>query len=191
MQERVVDVVFTLPVVPRGKAAAKPAVRGKRTRIGGVNVTLNAYAGSRKDDRTREYEALLERLIRDRLPERPPGDAFQLDILAVLPRPQRLMRNRDPLGVVWAPVKPDRDNIVKAVQDAMRQVWRDDALVVVGSEAKVYAERHGRPRLVCRLTNALPDLAKPPPWLARLLDHDPLAGAGEWEDLPGGDPWSD
>lgn len=45
--------------------------------------------------------------------------AMSLKLVAVRPRPKRLMRRKDSRGRIWAPVKPDLDNIVKLAQDAL------------------------------------------------------------------------
>lgn len=58
------------------------------------------------------------------------------------------MRRKDPAGFVWAPTRPDADNIRKAVLDGMAAFWRDDGQVVCGDTLKVYAEKDGRPRLL-------------------------------------------
>ncbi|MEL7367690.1 MAG: RusA family crossover junction endodeoxyribonuclease [Myxococcota bacterium] len=82
---------------------------------------------------------------------------LEIDVVAVLPRPKRLTRRKDPDGLIWAPVKPDHDNIEKAVFDALQisvngvQVVADDARIVAQPTFKVYAEKNGEPRVIVRL----------------------------------------
>jgi Endodeoxyribonuclease RusA len=58
-------------------------------------------------------------------------------LVFVLPRPVKLKNGRR----VYAPVKPDSDNLTKAVYDAMKWiVWKDDRQVVIGTFEKWYAD---------------------------------------------------
>lgn len=93
------------------------------------------------------------------LPTTPLQGPVGVDILAVLPRPRRLCRRKDPDGLIWAPRRPDSDNIRKAVLDALKRHWADDGQVVDGATRKVYAERDGLPRLEVRvwLIEGLPE----------------------------------
>jgi len=64
-----------------------------------------------------------------------------------LPRPKRLMRRRDPDGPVLHIAKPDRDNVEKAILDALKGVaFVDDCQVCAGEVRKFYHEKDGRPR---------------------------------------------
>ena len=82
------------------------------------------------------------------------------DMLIVRPRPGNLCRKVDPDGLDWAPRRPDRDNLVKACQDALDKgildgkgqcvaegVLVDDARVVSGEPLKCYAEKGGQARV--------------------------------------------
>ena len=64
-----------------------------------------------------------------------------------LPRPKRLMRKCDPDGPLPHTGKPDRDNLDKAVLDALTTLgfWRDDAQVYIGTIIKQIASKTGRP----------------------------------------------
>ena len=72
----------------------------------------------------------------------------------VLPRPKNRMRKKDPDGPVWAPRKPDRDNIDKNVLDGLGAYLEDDKQVVLGSLAKVWHGKQGRPGVFVRLRSA-------------------------------------
>ena len=84
----------------------------------------------------------------------------RVDILAVMPRPKRLLRKKDPDGLIWCTSKPDSDNIRKSVLDALKTWWRDDSQVVDGRTMKVYAERTGHPRVMVRVRTWNPDTAE-------------------------------
>jgi Holliday junction resolvase RusA-like endonuclease len=64
-----------------------------------------------------------------------------------MPRPKRLMRKKDPDGMMLHTAKPDIDNLLKAVMDALTTigVWHDDTQVVSVSASKNYCEKDGKP----------------------------------------------
>ena len=70
-----------------------------------------------------------------------------VDLLIVVARPQRLHRRCDPDGHIWAPARPDADNVRKAILDGLARHWKDDVQVCAESTRKVYAEREGVPRV--------------------------------------------
>lgn len=118
-------------------------------------------------------------------PVYPRGYPLRVDIDFVFPRPKRLMRHKDPDGLIWCDPKPDRDNLDKAVLDALKGVlWEDDCLPVTGMVQKFYAEKDGDPRVCIRVRTA----GDPPTdtidnWSVNLQDH--LAGRKEGsDDLP-------
>jgi Holliday junction resolvase RusA-like endonuclease len=102
----------------------------------------------------------------------------------VFERPKRLMRKKDPLGLVWKTTLPDSDNLVKAVLDGLNGVlWHDDRQVVDVRIRKFYAEKAGKAR-VCLSVMVIED---PPQatcdfWNADLLD----ARVGRKVPTPGG-----
>ena len=102
---------------------------------------------------TRNYEAFVAMVVREQIGHLPIIDyAVRLDILAVFARPGRLDQKDEPDGLIFHAQKPDRDNIEKAIQDGMKAAWKDDALVVMGTTVKAFAERTGRPRVELWLT---------------------------------------
>lgn len=71
----------------------------------------------------------------------PLRDAVSLQIVAVLRRPKRLHRRSDPRGRIACAVRPDLDNVVKAVLDGLVRggVLVDDRIVVQIHAEKWYA----------------------------------------------------
>ena len=61
-----------------------------------------------------------------------------------LPKPKSMKKNKDNLNVPHAK-KPDTDNLLKALKDAMTeaQVWKDDSQVYKIEVAKFYSEETG------------------------------------------------
>jgi len=71
---------------------------------------------------------------------------LRVSVLFLLPRPGRLIWKRREMPRVWAPVKPDRDNLEKSLQDALNgQLWADDAQIVAGAVRKMYASGDEQP----------------------------------------------
>jgi len=75
------------------------------------------------------------------------------NVTVLLPRPKALMRRADPDGPILAPVKPDRDNLEKAILDAMTAGgwWRDDAQVCAGEVRTAYHAKDGAPGAIVEL----------------------------------------
>lgn len=62
----------------------------------------------------------------------------------VLPRPKRLMRKKDPAGVVPCDRRPDLDNYAKAVMDALSGLaFTDDGQVAILTMSKRYGCKAG------------------------------------------------
>ena len=91
-------------------------------------------------------------------PAQPLEGPVMVDCWWFLPRPKRLMRKRDPDGPMWAPVARDRDNLDKAVLDALTADgwWRHDGQAVFGLLAKLYHSKVGVPGLRLRIVKLEP-----------------------------------
>jgi Holliday junction resolvase RusA-like endonuclease len=63
----------------------------------------------------------------------------KVDLFFSFPRPKSLMRKKDSADFIWHTKKPDRDNLDKAVLDALKGVaWTDDCQVCAGVIEKTY-----------------------------------------------------
>lgn len=134
-----IDVTLDIPVEPQPKARPRARV------LPGGQATIYT------PQTTKHWEAHVAGLAAAQMPRTIIEGPVRVDVLAVMARPKRLLRRADPDGLVWAPTRPDGDNIRKAVLDALAPFWRDDAQVVCGDTLKVYAEKTGRPRTVIRI----------------------------------------
>ncbi len=78
---------------------------------------------------------------------------IRVDIDFFLKRPKRLCRKADPDGPVYAPKKPDKDNLEKAVLDALvgANVLWDDAQVVSGTVQKFYHAKDKGPGAMIKI----------------------------------------
>jgi Holliday junction resolvase RusA-like endonuclease len=94
------------------------------------------------------------------LPPVPWEGPVSVTIDAYFERPQRLCRAKDPDGPIRCTAKPDRDNIEKAVLDALTAVglWKDDAQVCDGPVRKWYVAKGCVPgvRIVAELLEPEP-----------------------------------
>jgi len=71
----------------------------------------------------------------------------EMVVLFYMPRPKNLYRKKDPSGPVISDKRPDLDNLIKSVTDALSGVlYRDDGQICYASAVKLYHEKEGRPR---------------------------------------------
>jgi len=139
--------VTVLAFYVRGLPKAQPRPRAFARKMGGKVVARVFEAGTAE-----AWKADVIRCGEPHRPESPIEGPVSVEIDFMLPRPKRLMRRKDPDGVMWATCKPDVDNLSKAVLDALTTDgwWRDDAQVVESTTRKVYHAKDGTPgALVC------------------------------------------
>lgn len=157
-----IDITIEAPLPPRGKGRPRAAAVG-----GHAHVFTPAE--------TRHWESMLAGLAQAQLPAQVIEGPVRVDILAVVGRPQRLLKRwvkprpgghgpdrtwAQPLGLLWRTAKPDRDNVEKAVVDALKVFWRDDAQVCCGEPLSAYAEVDGRARVVVRIRTEVGDVTE-------------------------------
>ena len=140
-----IDILLVAPLPPKGKG---------RPRIGVVAGHAHAFTPAE----TRRWEAQLAALAQAQLPAAILDGPLRLDVLAVFPRTQELLAQskrtgawKHGEGLIFHASRPDLDNVCKAVLDALKSFWRDDACVSTLNASKVYAEATGRPRVVVRI----------------------------------------
>lgn len=156
------DILFSVPVEPKGKPRAMPVRMGKSVRM------VKTKDARKWAETLAQYAALY-------LPNEMIDEPVRVDIVAIHKRPAYMTRKdragewKFPVGVVPCKKKPDIDNIVKHVYDALRRFWTDDCLVVDGRSAKFYAELDGEPRIVIRI-QSLKDLQSDP-WVQGMVNH--------------------
>ncbi len=101
--------------------------------------------GMRTPDRTVEYEKMIAQ--HSQLAHAAFGHVGRVGgpvavrLHFILKRPKRLCKRTDPDGMIPAPVRPDADNLTKAVMDGMKRIWVDDAQVCWALVTKEYAEK--------------------------------------------------
>lgn len=131
--------VITVPIEPVPKGRPRAFRMGNHVRM-------------HTPKRTRDYEKKIAYLASQELPEKIFEGPLRLDVIAIIRRPKRLMRKKDPDGLIVHTQRPDVDNLRKAVMDGLKRHWRDDSQICQGQTWKFFAERDGLPRLIVRLT---------------------------------------
>lgn len=115
---------FELPLVPVAKA---------RPRIG----KWGAYTPAK----TARFERAVRNVASRFAPSRPFSGAVSLTVTFVMKAPQRRVRD-EPTS------RPDIDNLVKSVADALNGMfWLDDAQITVLQAVKIYDWVDRRPRI--------------------------------------------
>jgi Holliday junction resolvase RusA-like endonuclease len=91
------------------------------------------------------WKAQVVTAAKDWRPMNPLEGPIQMRIVFWMPRPKRLMREKDPDGPIFHLSKPDTENLEKPILDALKlDGWfRDDSQVCVKHSAKYYHAKHG------------------------------------------------
>ena len=120
---------FTVPGLPQGKG---------RPRF--VKATGRAYT----PEKTASYESLIAYAASQAMRGAEPISApVGVKVQAVFPIPASWPQKRK-MAARWHTSKPDGDNILKAIGDALNGiVWADDKQIARTSIAKVYGETPG------------------------------------------------
>jgi Holliday junction resolvase RusA-like endonuclease len=151
------DIRIRVDMVPKGKASPRAVLAH-----GGKHAMIH------KDEKTRKWENDFAALASKQMPAQQIDFPVRVDILAVFPRTKPLLKifkktgaPKYPAGLIPFVQKPDRDNIEKSVQDALKVHWTDDKLVAWGETIKAYAELDGKPRVVVRIRSVAKDHGQP------------------------------
>ena len=91
-------------------------------------------------------------------PPEPLEGPLRVDVDWYLPRPKTRLRKKDHDGPIWCAKKVDRDNLDKAVLDALTMVgfWVDDSQARTGTPRVMEHRKGGRPGAVIRIRRAEP-----------------------------------
>ena len=147
MRELVRFTVFGQPVA---KGRPRASIRG-------------GHVHMRTPKKTAQYEAFVAATARMEYGDPPYEGPVSLIVLAVFQRPKRLCRKKDPNVRMWCGVKPDADNICKAIGDGLEKggIIRNDSQIVHIEIRKVYAAKENdgpQAVVVLRTVDDLPTL---------------------------------
>lgn len=139
------EIVIEVPGHPVGKGRARSVLRGYTTTATGKR---RPVIGHYTPEKTRTWEGIARTLamnaMRSRLPMHDPV-AIQLRITLPVPAGWPQWKRTLALeGGIAPTVKPDADNVEKAVKDALNGVvWHDDCQVVHCTKLKRYGAAPG------------------------------------------------
>lgn len=100
-----------------------------------------------KDKRTMRYLEAIRLFTRVKAPKQALAGPLGIEVLFVMARPSRLQRKKDPSGRIWMDVRPDHDNLLKGLQDALADFWGDDGQICDARIQKVYAAKGEDPSI--------------------------------------------
>jgi len=114
-----------VPIIPVAKA------RPRFVRMGRF---MRAYTA----EKTADYEQAIKLYLTQHRPAAVPEGALKIVLTFHMPKPKAWR------GAVFHVKRPDLDNLVKAVMDAMHGGWfKDDAQIAALSCSKVYSDQPG------------------------------------------------
>ncbi len=130
---------FHVPSVP----IAQPRQRHRLMKFAGKSFVKN-YTPERHP--VNAFKSSVQASARVAYQGAPLEGPLSLSAVFVLPRPKKFCRKKDDPGRLWCPAKPDADNLIKALKDALKQLtWRDDSQVCRAMVTKFYAGRDEQP----------------------------------------------
>jgi Holliday junction resolvase RusA-like endonuclease len=105
-------------------------------------VKRGAYGQAYVPAKTRKYEATIAKLIRAEYRGQPLEGALSLSLHFFMQAPKKRVRP-------YPSVRPDLDNLVKAVKDAANGLlWKDDGQISSLEAMKLYAPKDEKPCVV-------------------------------------------
>lgn len=101
--------------------------------------------------KTKKWEGTAAAMLQEAWGARPTLDSpHRIEVWAIKKRPAKLMRKKDPDGLILRIEKPDASNVLKSAEDALVKagVIRDDKLFVTATCHSLYTEKEGSPRVI-------------------------------------------
>lgn len=135
-----------VPAVP----VAMPRQRHRTVKTGAGSFIQN-YTPSKHP--VQEFKATVRMALREAYQGPPLTGPLRCDCTFIMPRPQALVWKTKPMPRIPHDKKPDRDNLDKAVMDALRGLaWVDDSQNAFGEIQKWIAAGDEQPHAVITIT---------------------------------------
>jgi Holliday junction resolvase RusA-like endonuclease len=116
-----------------------------------------------KDKRTTRYLDAIRLFARAHTPKQALAGPLGIEVLFVMARPSRLQRKKDPAGRLWMDLRPDHDNLLKGLQDALAGFWADDGQICDARIQKIYAAKGETPSIQISIFT-IDEFLPPPHW---------------------------
>lgn len=132
---------FVVPAVP----VAQPRQRHRVVHAGGRAFAQN-YTPAR--DPVNSFKAAVQLAASQAYCGAPLEGPLRMSAVFVFPRPKSMHWKTRPMPRVWHTSRPDRDNLIKSVQDALNGIlWRDDSQICAGEPVKLVAAGDEQPHV--------------------------------------------
>lgn len=129
---------FTIGMVPVAQPRARATSRGGRAAMYSPS-TIKSASGVRRPHPIVEFKHAVREEARPLFGDGPLLGPLYVHVEAVFPRPKSLQTKKLAQAPLWHQKKPDRDNLDKAVLDALTGIaWVDDCQVCDGGQRKRY-----------------------------------------------------
>lgn len=144
-QRMVTFCVWSVPVAqPRVRATSRGGHAAVYTQT-----TIKTTGGVRKPHPIVEFKHAVREAARPKFPDGVLHGPLYVHVEAVFPRPKALQTKKLAGVRMWHQKKPDRDNLDKAVLDALKEIaWVDDCQVCDGGQRKRYTNPGESPHVV-------------------------------------------
>ena len=147
---------ITVPAVPVAQPRPRASSRGGHTRVH-TPTSIKQADGSRKPHPILAFKATLKHAAALAYQGPPLECPLRVDVTFVMPRPGKLIWKTRAMPRVPHTIKPDRDNLDKAVMDALSGLlWRDDCQVCDGRIVKVIASGAEQPHVEIVVSEVTP-----------------------------------
>lgn len=145
------QISFVIPAVPVAQPRPRASSFGGKVRVHEVSSIVNAD-GTRKPHPIAAFKATARQSLKSSYDGPPLQGDLSLDLCFVMPRPQSMRWKTKPMPRVPHCVKPDLDNLVKAVLDALNALaFNDDSQISEVTMRKVVASGDEQPHVEVRI----------------------------------------
>lgn len=149
----------TIPAVPVAQPRGRATSRGGKARI--YSPTRIKTSHGTKAHPIVEYKLAVRHAVMRAYGGQVLDGPLRLDLVFVMPRPASMIWKTKPMPRMPHIKKPDRDNLDKAVMDALTGVlWRDDAQVCSGNVEKWIAAWNESPHVELTLSHVVRPVSK-------------------------------
>lgn len=147
----ITEIQFIVPAVPVAQPRPRATAFGGHARV--HEVTHTGKGPTRKPHPIAAFKAAVMHAAQDAYSGPPLDGPLRMDVVFVMPRPKVKVWKTKPMPRYRHTGKPDRDNLDKAVMDALKGlVWVDDSQVCDGRIQKFVASGYEQPHVEVRIS---------------------------------------